>query len=276
MLGGTLPYMAPEQIEAFLNPDLWGTVGARADIYSLGLVLRELLTGQAPDVPDDKLPPARAMRELLDRRAIMPTDVRSQNPEIPHALEAIVQRCLMFDPEKRYPDSQALADDLECFLSRKPLRHAVNPSRRERVENWVARNHRSMVGIRPHRRTGHLDWLLLRRRRSRSICATAKTRTRVVLPSRRGRLALLDQKQSSGPSNLFGVWRREYPDHPLPSVLLGLGAVRRRTCISWRMTLRLLFEREWSLPDCETTIRDWVAQQALAIAMHRAFRKSRT
>ena len=36
MLGGTLPYMAPEQIEAFLNPDLWGTVGARADIYSPG------------------------------------------------------------------------------------------------------------------------------------------------------------------------------------------------------------------------------------------------
>src|SRR5271157_2961226 len=40
MLGGTLPYMAPEQIEAFLNPDLWGKVGARSDIYSLGLVLR--------------------------------------------------------------------------------------------------------------------------------------------------------------------------------------------------------------------------------------------
>ena len=69
MLGGTLPYMAPEQIEAFLNPDLWGKVGARADIYSLGLVLRELLTGQAPDLPDEKLPPARAMRDLLDRRA---------------------------------------------------------------------------------------------------------------------------------------------------------------------------------------------------------------
>ena len=46
--GGTLPYMAPEQIEAFINPDLWDKVGAKADIYSLGLVLRELLTGQKP------------------------------------------------------------------------------------------------------------------------------------------------------------------------------------------------------------------------------------
>ena len=43
--------MAPEQIEAFLNPDLWANVGAGADIYSLGLVLRELLTGQMPDLP---------------------------------------------------------------------------------------------------------------------------------------------------------------------------------------------------------------------------------
>ena len=36
MHGGTLPYMAPEQIEAFLDPNLWGKVGAKADIYSLG------------------------------------------------------------------------------------------------------------------------------------------------------------------------------------------------------------------------------------------------
>jgi serine/threonine protein kinase len=146
MLGGTVPYMAPEQIEAFLNPDLWGKVGARADIYSLGLVIRELLTGQAPDLPNEKLPSDRAMRELLDRRAGLATDVRRFNPEIPYALEAIVQRCLCLDPEERYPDAQALADDLERFLSRKALRHAINPSHRERLSNWVSRNHRSMVG----------------------------------------------------------------------------------------------------------------------------------
>ena len=86
------------------------------------------------------------MRELLDRRAVMPTDVRSQNPEFPTHSKPSSSACLMFDPEKRYLDSQALADDLERFLSRRPLSHAVNPSRRERVENWVRRNHRSMVG----------------------------------------------------------------------------------------------------------------------------------
>src|SRR6478752_1204121 len=118
--------MAPEQIEAFLNPDLWGKVGARSDIYSVGLVLRELLTGEAPDLPDEKLPPPRAMRQLLDRRACLEVGLRKANPEIPYALEAITEKCLRFDPDRRYPDAQSLADDLECFLARKPLKVAVN------------------------------------------------------------------------------------------------------------------------------------------------------
>ena len=71
--GGTLPYMAPEQIEAFLDPDRWAAVGAAADVYSLGLVLRELLTGQLPDLPKKGVPTARAMRELLDRRRLSST-----------------------------------------------------------------------------------------------------------------------------------------------------------------------------------------------------------
>ncbi len=140
MLGGTLPYMAPEQIEAFLNPDLWGKVGARADLYSLGLVLRELLTGEAPDVPDEKMQPARAMSDLLERRTRLVTDVRRFNPQTPHALKAIVERCLRLDPDDRYPDARSLAEDLDRFLTRRPLLLAVNPSRRERIGNWVTRN----------------------------------------------------------------------------------------------------------------------------------------
>jgi hypothetical protein len=140
MLGGTLPYMAPEQIQAFINPELWGKVGARADIYSLGLVLRELLTGKAPDLPDERISPARAMSDLLDRRVSLVTDVRRFNPQIPHALQAIIERCLCFDPDARYPDALSLAEDLDRFLTRQPLRQAVNPSRRERFGNWVTRN----------------------------------------------------------------------------------------------------------------------------------------
>src|SRR5262249_7412683 len=105
MQGGTLPYMAPEQIEAFLNPDLWGKVGARADIYSLGLVLRELLTGQAPDLPAETLSPDRAMRVLLDRRPLLDVSVRRANPAIPHALEAIVAKCLAVSLADPYAES---------------------------------------------------------------------------------------------------------------------------------------------------------------------------
>ena len=85
MHGGTLPYMAPEQIEAFLNPDLWGKVGARADIYSLGLVLRELLTGQKPEVPDSAAPPARDSRRARSQatsRRLRPT-IQSGDPLCP-------------------------------------------------------------------------------------------------------------------------------------------------------------------------------------------------
>lgn len=147
MHGGTLPYMAPEQIEAFFKPELWPEVGARADIYSLGLVLREMLTGQAPELPAETLSPPRAMRVLLDRRPLMDVSVRRDNPTIPHALEAIVARCLAVEPEKRYHDAGALVEDLDRFLQRRPLVHAVNPSRREKSANWLVRNRLAVSGF---------------------------------------------------------------------------------------------------------------------------------
>lgn len=147
MHGGTLPYMAPEQIEAFLDPQLWGKVGAQADVYSLGLVLRELLTGQAPDLPAETLAPARAMRVLLDRRPLLEVSVRKTNHTIPHALEAIVAKALCISTEERYPDAASLAEDLDRFLHRLPLVHAVNPSRRERSTNWAIRNRLRLVTL---------------------------------------------------------------------------------------------------------------------------------
>src|SRR5439155_25840301 len=136
----------PRQIKAFLNPDPRGKVGGKADIYSLGLVLRELLTGQAPDLPPPKVSSPRAMRELLDRRPLLDVSVRRSNPAIPHALEAIVAKCLTVSPDDRYPDAHALAQDLDRFLKHQPLVHAANPSRRERAKNWVIR-HRLVLAL---------------------------------------------------------------------------------------------------------------------------------
>ena len=144
--GGTLPYMAPEQIEAFLNPELWGKVEAKADIYSLGLVLRELLTGQMPELPAETLSPQRTLDTVLDRRPFLDVSVRRFNPAIPHALDAIVAKCLTLSPDDRYPDAQALAQDLDRFLKHQPLLNAANPSRRERLGNWVRRHRRAFAG----------------------------------------------------------------------------------------------------------------------------------
>ena len=100
--GGTLPYMAPEQLEAFLDPDCWDAVGVGADLYSLGLVMYELLTGQAPEVPDPSLPLPRAIQAMRDLRAHARFAPRRLNPIIPHALEAITLRCLADSPADRY------------------------------------------------------------------------------------------------------------------------------------------------------------------------------
>jgi serine/threonine protein kinase len=143
--GGTLPYMAPEQLEAFRNPACWERVGASADLYSLGLVLRELLTGEPPPTPDPSLPLHRAIASLLDDRAALRDAPSPFPPGVPHALEAITARCLAFAPEERYPDALALADDLQRFIDLRPLRIAANPSRRERLTYWV-RRHRVRIG----------------------------------------------------------------------------------------------------------------------------------
>jgi serine/threonine protein kinase len=141
--GGTPPYMAPEQIEAFLNPELWPRVGVAADIYSLGLVLRELLTGQMPDLPKPGLPAPRAMNDLLSRRHFLDVAVRRSNPAISPSLEAIVTKCLAFSPADRYDDAESLAEDLERFLNHQPLLKAGNPSQRERVGNYWKRHRRT-------------------------------------------------------------------------------------------------------------------------------------
>ncbi len=138
--GGTVPYMAPEQIGAFLEPSLWANVGNTADIYSLGLVLCELLTGRRPSMPDDTKTAPHILRNLLKQRINHQPSPRADNPAVPHALEAIAAKCLVPLKAHRYQNASDLAEDLHRFLERRPLRHAVNPSRHERAGNWCWRN----------------------------------------------------------------------------------------------------------------------------------------
>ena len=138
-LGGTIPYMAPEHLEAFLGADR--VIDARSDIYALGLILFELLAGQSP------FPRALAAgAELVALRRAGAPSLRALNPAVPFAVESLVLTCLAFDPAARYQSATALRDDLERQLVHRPLLVAPEPSRRERFRKWSRRNPRLASG----------------------------------------------------------------------------------------------------------------------------------
>jgi len=100
MIVGTVAYMAPEQV-------LRGNADARSDLYSLGCVLYEALTGKPPFVADDPL------SVISQHLAAPPVSPRWANPQLPPALETIVLRLLAKDPTERYPSATALLQALE-------------------------------------------------------------------------------------------------------------------------------------------------------------------
>ncbi len=102
---GTPGYMAPEQASSRSD-----NVGTWSDLYSLGAILFELLTGRLPHEGDG---PMETLVNVLEGE---PTQPRSLNPKIPIALERICLKCLEKNPTDRYSSAQALADDLGRFI----------------------------------------------------------------------------------------------------------------------------------------------------------------
>jgi serine/threonine protein kinase/Flp pilus assembly protein TadD len=136
-VGGTLPYMAPEQLEAFRD----GRTRAdpRSDVYALGLILWQWLTGRAPySVPTGSL--EEQLAHLLAERRRSAPDVRQGNREISPAVASIVGHCLQSDPARRYQSAGELRDDIERHLADLPLRHAPEPSWLERLGKWARRH----------------------------------------------------------------------------------------------------------------------------------------
>lgn len=101
---GTPSYMSPEQI-------LGDKLDFRSDIFSLGIVLYQMVTGKKPFVEDDARTVMQKIR--LDRY----TSPRKLNPKVPRQLERILGRCMEKMPANRYPTTQALIDDLTEFLA---------------------------------------------------------------------------------------------------------------------------------------------------------------
>jgi eukaryotic-like serine/threonine-protein kinase len=144
-LGGTVAYMAPEHLRAMAarDPALARKVDRRSDIYSLGMVLYEMLVGHKPFDQSASYAPMPALIEAMAvERAQVTPSVRERRPDVPWGLESVVRKCLHPAPEERYQKADHLAEDLRALLEDRPLTHAPELSRKERVQKWTRRHPR--------------------------------------------------------------------------------------------------------------------------------------
>jgi serine/threonine protein kinase len=136
-IGGTLPYMSPEQLESFGGKRR--AIDHRTDLYSLGVILYELLTGRHPfpilsPVTEDT--PADMVRD----RQGPPPYLRPWDSRVSPAVESIVRHCLEPNPDDRYQSARELVEDLGRQTAHRRLRYAADPSSWERLRKWRRRN----------------------------------------------------------------------------------------------------------------------------------------
>jgi serine/threonine protein kinase len=143
-LGGTFPYMAPEQIQS--ARDKQECRDPRGDLYSMGVVLYELLTGKLP-FPKTKRVADNFLDLMLESRQKAPADPCQINPAIPRSVADIINKLLSFDAANRYQSARELKEDLERELSDRPLAHARESSLRNRFAKFRRRRPRLTTGL---------------------------------------------------------------------------------------------------------------------------------
>ena len=135
-LGGTFPYMSPEQLLA-IDPDAKAADGAhldaRSDLYSLGVILYELLTGKHPlgRVPSGR-DLAKLRAYLLERQPLGIVPIRHVNPRVDRSLARAIERCLAYRPDDRGTAAELASDLRKCLSAFQRLRRYV------RVHSWRA------------------------------------------------------------------------------------------------------------------------------------------
>ncbi len=179
-VGGTLRYMSPEQLLGLLSSKV--KLDSRSDVYSLGMVLYELLYHRTcyPDQhglsSQGEVSDAMILRMLEDRQQppVFPID-RVQH--ITPAVTAILEKCLRRNPEDRYASAEQLCADLRLQLEDAPLRYAPNRSVRERLSKWNRRHPRwsvTTIGLSLGVLLVCVGGVLLTRSRNRELRAEAQ------------------------------------------------------------------------------------------------------
>lgn len=135
--GGTLRYMSPEQLESYgghrgISPDV------RMDLYSLGVMFYELLTGRHPF--ERSMESGLSMETILLARRDFAPRLRTLNPKISPAIESIVLKLLNPDAENRYQTATELLTDLTLHQEDRPLKFTRNPSFVERLRKYRRRH----------------------------------------------------------------------------------------------------------------------------------------
>jgi len=132
VISGTPSYLSPEQAQ--------GTpLDRRSDVYSLGVILYEMLSGRPPFQGTN---PAQVLVRLLQEEA---ERLRKIAPSVPPDLETIVMKCLEKDPARRYDSARALADDLDRWLEGEPI--AARPAGWAYRAGKRLRKHRLLVAV---------------------------------------------------------------------------------------------------------------------------------
>jgi serine/threonine protein kinase/Flp pilus assembly protein TadD len=134
-IGGTLPYMSPQQLRSLEN---FQPIDPSSDLFSLGVLMYELLGGRLPypTLGED----CDSFATMIRQREKLPKPLRSLNRLISTDVESIVQACFSPSGSGRYQSARQLQEDLDAHLANRSLRHAPNRSLLERGAKWTRRH----------------------------------------------------------------------------------------------------------------------------------------